>query len=362
MAFYPTWQADPSQGWQNQFIQQIPQNTPGISAIEFQPQGYPPYQPTTYVQSGLGFDPNYGRSYAAPVQRYDFQSNQIPTINQVSLQSVSFAPTASYAGQVTTGAPMLLSAQNDLSKNMAGNDLPGYPRVSSVPQHSLSCNGYSGEFGGNQQPNTQPSTQQQSQSSSPASGVLPSPNGSKVDPRSNVSTPIHHTMMTPSSRSVPPSPNHHQHTNGNSNGSSGAPPMQSTNNHQNSGFMPAVSQVAYTFNNCLVSLFCIERAMSLMHRHLFLFFRSRQIVIQWKLPCNGKHKQMASVHRWKAWATGKRRQMGRAPLSRTQVCGKRQTMICCRGRRPPRCRTTTSSNNTAHRPVIFYRIATIFET
>lgn len=41
MAFYPTWQADPSQGWQNQFIQQIPQNTPGISAlnsIEFQPQ------------------------------------------------------------------------------------------------------------------------------------------------------------------------------------------------------------------------------------------------------------------------------------------------------------------------------------
>lgn len=41
MAFYPTWQADPSQGWQNQFIQQIPQNTPGISAlnsIDFQPQ------------------------------------------------------------------------------------------------------------------------------------------------------------------------------------------------------------------------------------------------------------------------------------------------------------------------------------
>lgn len=40
MAFYPTWQ-DPSQGWQNQFIQQIPQNTPGISAlnpIDFQPQ------------------------------------------------------------------------------------------------------------------------------------------------------------------------------------------------------------------------------------------------------------------------------------------------------------------------------------
>lgn len=41
MAFYPTWQADPSQGWQNQFIQQIPQNTPAITSlnsIEFQPQ------------------------------------------------------------------------------------------------------------------------------------------------------------------------------------------------------------------------------------------------------------------------------------------------------------------------------------
>lgn len=41
MAFYPTWQADPSQGWQNQFIQQIPQNSPAITplnSIEFQPQ------------------------------------------------------------------------------------------------------------------------------------------------------------------------------------------------------------------------------------------------------------------------------------------------------------------------------------
>lgn len=41
MAFYPTWQADPSQGWQNQFIQQIPQNTPAITplnSLEFQPQ------------------------------------------------------------------------------------------------------------------------------------------------------------------------------------------------------------------------------------------------------------------------------------------------------------------------------------
>lgn len=127
MAFYPTWQADPSQGWQNQFIQQIPQNTPtitGLNSIDFQPQGYAAYQPTGYVQSGLGFDPNYGRSYAPPVQRYDFQSNQIPPINQVSLQSVSFAPTATYAGQVTTGpSPMLLGGQNDLNKCEYGNDV-----------------------------------------------------------------------------------------------------------------------------------------------------------------------------------------------------------------------------------------------
>lgn len=41
MAFYPTWQTDPSQSWQNQFIQQIPQNTPAITSlnsIDFQPQ------------------------------------------------------------------------------------------------------------------------------------------------------------------------------------------------------------------------------------------------------------------------------------------------------------------------------------
>lgn len=76
------------------------------------------------MQSGYPniIDPNYGRSYATPVQRYDFQSNQIPPINQVSLQSVSFAPTATYAGQVTTGpSPMLLSGQNDLNKCEYGN-------------------------------------------------------------------------------------------------------------------------------------------------------------------------------------------------------------------------------------------------
>lgn len=58
---------------------------------------------------------------------------------------------------------MILSAQNDLSKTMSGNDMPGYPRVSSVPQHSLNCNGYSGEFSGNQQSSNNSVQSQQQQ-------------------------------------------------------------------------------------------------------------------------------------------------------------------------------------------------------
>lgn len=158
MAFYPTWQAatDPSQGWPNQFIQQIPQNTTAtatiapLNTIEFQPQSYAYPAANGYVQTGLGFDPNYGRTYAAPtIQRYEFQaSNQI---NQVALQNVSFAPTAvTYAGQVATGpSPILLThGSGQQSISMAGNDLPGYPRVNSVPPPSLSYNGYSGEVSG----------------------------------------------------------------------------------------------------------------------------------------------------------------------------------------------------------------------
>lgn len=180
MAFYPTWQADPSQGWQNQFIQQIPQNTPAITSlnsIDFQPQSYA-YQPNGYVQTGIGFDPNYGRTYAAPVQRYEFQTQQIAPINQVSLQSVSFAPTVTYAGQVSTAPapPVILpNAQqqpvqgaSDLNKNVSGNDMPGYPRVNSVPPRSLNCNGYSGDFVGGSQ--TQTSQQQQPQHQQSNSG------------------------------------------------------------------------------------------------------------------------------------------------------------------------------------------------
>lgn len=157
MAFYPTWQTA-DQTWQNQFIQQIPQNTTAtatiapLNTIEFQPQSYA-YPTNGYVQT---FDPNYGRAYAAPtVQRYEFQAatggNQL---NQVSLQNVSFATTAvTYAGQVATGpspAVLLANGGGQQTISMAGNDMPGYPRVNSVPPPSLSYNnGYSGESSGN---------------------------------------------------------------------------------------------------------------------------------------------------------------------------------------------------------------------
>lgn len=199
MAFYPTWQAtDPSQGWQNQFIQQIPQNTTAtatiapLNTIEFQPQSYA-YPANGYVQTGIGFDPNYGRTYAAPtVQRYEFQAAPAPNqINQVSLQNVSFATTAvTYAGQVATGpSPVLLAnggAQQSIS--MAGNDLPGCPRVSSVPPPSLSYNnGYSGDLSG--KPNGSSST---STNSTPPERSAATPNGSLMNP-----PPAPHVTQSP---------------------------------------------------------------------------------------------------------------------------------------------------------------------
>jgi hypothetical protein len=49
----------------------------------------------------LQFDPNYSRTattYSSPtIQRYEFQAQQITPINQVSLQSVSFAPNVTYS-------------------------------------------------------------------------------------------------------------------------------------------------------------------------------------------------------------------------------------------------------------------------
>lgn len=194
MAFYPTWQADPSQGWQNQFIQQMPQQTPtaitALNPIEFQPQpaAYA-YQSNGYaVQTGLGFEPNYGRTYATPVQRYEFNTNQMVSLNQVSLQGVSFAPGAASVAYAASGAqggvsPMLGGQSDQMHKlsaaatttttSLSGNDMPGYPRVNSVPPRSLNCNGYSGEYvsGNHQQSSTTSTTTSQTTTIPPSTNA-----------------------------------------------------------------------------------------------------------------------------------------------------------------------------------------------
>lgn len=138
-------------------------------------QGYA-YPTNGYVQTtGIQFDPSYSRTattYSSPtIQRYEFQAQQINPINQVSLQSVSFAPNVTYS-QIASPAvllnhqqhhhynahqqhdqlgnkPMAISAT--LTTSASGNETPGYPRVNSVPPRSLNCNGYPGmnEYGGN---------------------------------------------------------------------------------------------------------------------------------------------------------------------------------------------------------------------
>ncbi|XP_075163798.1 ten-Eleven Translocation (TET) family protein isoform X2 [Haematobia irritans] len=223
MAFYPTWQADPSQGWQNQFIQQIPQNTPGITSLnslDFQTQSYG-YPSNGYVQTGLGFDPNYGRSpYGAPVQRYDFQSQQLSSgpLNQVGLQSVGFAPSSvAYAGQVSTGPSASsvslqqqqhLGSVTDLNKTMSGNDTPGYPRVSSVPPRSLNCNGYSGEYSGSNPQQTSTSSSASAASSGNGSSITNVNGGHQTIAHNTTaaSQPAASPMQTSSNQTVPQSP------------------------------------------------------------------------------------------------------------------------------------------------------------
>lgn len=283
MAFYPTWQTttatptDPSQNWQNQFIQQIPsQNntTPAtgtstitpLNSLDFQ-QSYA-YPTNGYVQTtGLQFDPNYGRSgattaYASPtIQRYEFQTQQITPINQVSLQSVSFAPNVTYATGPTTvllnhhqqhphySSPQQHSDQllgnkqmtmtASLTTSSSGNEMPGYPRVNSVPPRSLNCNGYPGsEYGGNSINTTannnsitntsssQTTNGNQSQMQPPQ--VPQSPN--RQPPRPNSSnhpmyqSPNHYNNgnsnsslhMSPTTPQAQQSPSHHQSNSGSS--------------------------------------------------------------------------------------------------------------------------------------------------
>lgn len=237
MAFYPTWQAatDPTQGWQNQFIQHVPQNTTAtatiapLNTIEFQPQSYAYPAANGYVQTGIGFDPNYGRTYAAPtIQRYEFQaSNQI---NQV----VSFAPTAvTYAGQVATGpSPILLAnGGGQQSLSMAGNDMPGYPRVSSVPPPSLSYNGYSGENSGKTNSNNNNSTSTPERSAVTPNGSHmsamnppPAPQLTQSPGRQQESSTAQQSQFSPSHQMHQHSPHHY----------GGQPQQPSPNPHLNS--------------------------------------------------------------------------------------------------------------------------------
>lgn len=258
MAFYPTWQADPTQGWQNQFIQQIPQNTPTITplnSLEFQPQSYA-YQPNSYVQTGLGFDPNYGRpTYATPVQRYEFQTNQLPLSNQVSLQSVNFAPTVTYAGQVATGPALLLggNTQNgsDPNKQLSGNEMPGYPRVSNVPPRSLNCNGYPGsEYGG-----STTSSQQSSSSLTTSASTMQPPSHIPQSPSRTTRPNSSNQMYSPSHlsnshmQSYNSSPSHSTTNNGNGYG------MSSITDNQNgqSPSSQSSSNQEWSWNNGMTS-------------------------------------------------------------------------------------------------------------
>ncbi|KAL7049374.1 hypothetical protein ACKWTF_003670 [Chironomus riparius] len=280
MAFYPTWQTataapattDPSQTWQNQFIQQIPSQNGGTTAsvataiaplnsLDFQPQGYA--YPNGYVQTtGLQFDPNspYSRTattaYSSPaIQRYEFQAQQITPINQVSLQSVSFAPNVTAYSQIASPTVLLnhqqhhshyaahqqpshLDQLNNKQMTMSlttssGNEMPGYPRVNSVPPRSLNCNGYPGlgEYGGNSinttannQSTTNTSTASSNQMQPPASSNTQSPSRqqpSRPNSSSNhlyqQQSPSHFNNnnnnngihMSPTSQAQSPSSHHH---------------------------------------------------------------------------------------------------------------------------------------------------------
>lgn len=113
-------------------------------------QGYA-YPANGYVQAtGLQFDPNYNRTtstYSSPaIQRYEFQTQQITPMNQVSLQSVNFAPNVTYS-QIASPTVLLnhqqhhphyahlqhgdqlgnkhMTISTSLATTASGNEMPG---------------------------------------------------------------------------------------------------------------------------------------------------------------------------------------------------------------------------------------------
>lgn len=141
-----------------------------------------------------------------------------------------------------------------LTTSASGNEMPGYPRVSSVPPHSLSCNGYPGlnEYGGsstNSSVNSQAITNTSSSQTVQMHPPLTQSPGHQQPSRPNSSntmyqqqSPSHYhnnnnnNHMSP--RSQTHSPLNHQSTNG---GSSAQHNLQasrlhiSTSNHSTEG-------------------------------------------------------------------------------------------------------------------------------
>lgn len=170
----------------------------------------------------------------------------------MSLQSVSFAPNVTYS-QIASPAvllnhqqhhshysahqqhgdqnkPMTMSAA--LSATASGNEMPGYPRVNSVPPRSLSCNGYPGlnEYGGNSI-NTTAQTQAVTNTSSVQASQMQPPQTSSRPNSSNqmyqMQSPGHQSSnihMSPTPQAQSPSSHLSQHY------------------QQSSGMLPATSQ------------------------------------------------------------------------------------------------------------------------
>lgn len=118
--------------------------------------------------------------------------------------------------------------------------MPGYPRVNSVPPRSLNCNGYSGDFGGNQ-PQTQstrgssnPSAHAQQQSQSQSQSAMQPP-AAQTQPSHAQQQPVpqspNRNMMNQQQRHVSQSPNHVPQSPSSHNSHMNQYPIQQSPNH-----------------------------------------------------------------------------------------------------------------------------------
>ncbi|KAI8429236.1 hypothetical protein MSG28_007757 [Choristoneura fumiferana] len=211
---FPTaWQTDPSQGWQNQFIQQLPTQT-GQTTLDYQGNhtAYatsPHYQANTtytvqnvattfdvanntYYQAGVQAAPaqrppssraytpapspraphypEYQQQYQAatpgtasgdsrPASAASYQSvatttaAPVYTVSQQTYERSEYTDhTEEYNGENGTGDASNDAERQDNTPNgqHSGNAEPGYLQGSDGPRASLDCNGYPGGYGGGQ--------------------------------------------------------------------------------------------------------------------------------------------------------------------------------------------------------------------